>query len=72
MGMVIRNSSGHLEIRSTPNQDNPLMDISEHQEFPIPGLDLWEHACYLKYQNRRLEYLNLVERCQLGRRGPAF
>ncbi len=47
-----------LQIGSTPNQDNPLMDVSELKGTPILGVDVWEHAYYLKYQNRRNEYLN--------------
>jgi Fe-Mn family superoxide dismutase len=48
---------GKLEISSTPNQDNPLMDVAEVKGTPILGVDVWEHAYYLKYQNRRAEYL---------------
>jgi Fe-Mn family superoxide dismutase len=47
-----------LQIGSTPNQDNPLMDVSQIKGTPILGLDVWEHAYYLKYQNRRVEYVN--------------
>jgi Fe-Mn family superoxide dismutase len=48
---------GKLEITSTPNQDNPLMDVAEVKGTPILGADVWEHAYYLKYQNRRADYL---------------
>lgn len=50
-------SNGKLVVTSTPNQDNPLMDVAEVQGFPVMGLDVWEHAYYLKYQNRRPEYI---------------
>jgi Fe-Mn family superoxide dismutase len=49
---------GKLEVCSTPNQDNPLMDVAEVKGTPVLGVDVWEHAYYLKYQNRRPEYLN--------------
>ncbi len=49
---------GKLEISSTPNQDNPLMDVAEAKGQPVLGVDVWEHAYYLKYQNKRAEYLN--------------
>lgn len=48
---------GKLVVSSTPNQDNPLMDVAEVKGTPILGVDVWEHAYYLKYQNRRAEYL---------------
>jgi len=48
---------GKLEVTSTPNQDNPLMDVAEVKGTPILGADVWEHAYYLKYQNKRADYL---------------
>ena len=53
---LIVNPDRSLSIEATPNQDSPLME----QKVPILGLDVWEHAYYLKYQNRRLEYINAL------------
>ena len=47
-----------LMVSSTPNQDNPLMDVAEVRGMPILGIDVWEHAYYLNYQNRRPDYVN--------------
>ncbi|MCW3090740.1 MAG: superoxide dismutase [Ferruginibacter sp.] len=54
---LVYNSDKKIVVSSTPNQDNPLMDISEVKGFPLFGLDVWEHAYYLKYQNRRADYV---------------
>lgn len=51
---------GKLEVTSTPNQDNPLMDVAEVKGTPIFGIDVWEHAYYLKYQNKRPDYLKAI------------
>jgi len=51
---------GKLEVSSTPNQDNPLMDVAEVKGIPIFGVDVWEHAYYLKYQNKRADYLAAI------------
>ncbi len=51
---------GKLEVTSTANQDNPLMDIAEVKGTPVLGIDVWEHAYYLKYQNKRPDYLKAV------------
>src|SRR5690606_28338733 len=68
-------ASGHLAVINTPNQDNPLMDISPLRGTPILGLDVWEHAYYLNYQNRRPDYVgafwNVVNWTEVGRRYSA-
>jgi Fe-Mn family superoxide dismutase len=56
--LVVKGSE--LVVSSTPNQDNPLMDVAEVRGTPILGIDVWEHAYYLKYQNRRNEYLAAI------------
>ena len=55
---LVKTADKKLIVGSTPNQDNPLMDLSELKGTPILGLDVWEHAYYLKYQNRRADYIN--------------
>lgn len=55
---LIVNDANELEITTTPNQDNPLMDVADDKGTPIIGNDVWEHAYYLKYNNRRPEYLS--------------
>lgn len=63
---------GKLEISSTPNQDNPLMDVAEVKGTPLLGVDVWEHAYYLKYQNKRPDYLaaiwNVIDWKKIGER----
>ena len=54
---LVKTADGKLAIGSTPNQDNPLMDIAEIKGLPVLGLDVWEHAYYLNYQNRRPDYI---------------
>jgi Fe-Mn family superoxide dismutase len=67
-GWLIRDASGKLAIESTPNQDSPVME----NKAPILGCDVWEHAYYLKYQNRRPDYVaawwNVVNWTEVGRR----
>ena len=55
---LIVGTGGKLKVTSTPNQDNPLMDVAETRSTPILGNDVWGHAYYLKYQNRRGDYLD--------------
>ena len=54
---LVKNSDGSVVVSSTPNQDNPLMPVADVQGTPILGLDVWEHAYYLNYQNRRPDYV---------------
>ncbi len=51
-------ADGSIAVSSTPNQDNPLMDVADVQGTPILGLDVWEHAYYLKFQNKRPDYID--------------
>jgi Fe-Mn family superoxide dismutase len=50
-------SKGNLFVSSTPNQDNPMMDVTEQRGIPLLAMDVWEHAYYLKYQNKRADYI---------------
>ena len=54
---LVAGADGKLFVSSTPNQDNPLMDVAEKRGAPLLGLDVWEHAYYLKYQNKRADYI---------------
>jgi superoxide dismutase, Fe-Mn family len=54
---VIRNHKGDLQATSTPNQDNPLIDITAVKALLFIALDLWENVYYIKYQNKRVEYI---------------
>ena len=54
---LVKNSDGSVVVSSTPNQDNPLMPVADVKGTPILGLDVWEHAYYLNYQNRRPDYV---------------
>ena len=71
--LIVRD--GKLEVSSTPNQDNPLMDVAEVKGTPLLGADVWEHAYYLKYQNKRGDYLaafwNLVNWAKVAERFEA-
>ena len=57
---LVVDGSGKLQVTSTPNQDNPLFDIAEVKGTPILGIDVWEHAYYLQYQNKRPGYLEAI------------
>ena len=55
---LVKSADGKLNVDSTPNQDNPLMNVSELKGIPLLGIDVWEHAYYLKYQNKRADYIS--------------
>jgi len=57
-GWLVALADGSVAITSTPNQDNPIMDVAEVKGTPIIGLDVWEHAYYLKFQNKRPDYID--------------
>jgi Fe-Mn family superoxide dismutase len=54
---LVKKEDGSLAVSSTPNQDNPLMDVAEVKGTPLLNIDVWEHAYYLNYQNRRPDYI---------------
>lgn len=72
---LVVDEGGELKVTSTPNQDNPLMDVSDVKGTPILGIDVWEHAYYLKYQNKRPDYIaafwNIVNWDEVGKRYQA-
>lgn len=72
---LIVGADGKLAVSSTPNQDNPLMDVAEVKGTPILGMDVWEHAYYLHYQNRRPDYItafwNVVNWSEVAKRFAA-
>ena len=55
---LVAQKDGSVSVSSTPNQDNPLMDVADVKGFPVIGLDVWEHAYYLKFQNKRPDYVD--------------
>lgn len=55
---LVAQKDGTVTVSSTPNQDNPLMDVADVKGFPVIGLDVWEHAYYLKFQNKRPDYID--------------
>jgi Fe-Mn family superoxide dismutase len=55
---LVAQKDGSVAVSSTPNQDNPLMDVADVKGFPVSGLDVWEHAYYLKFQNKRPDYVD--------------
>ncbi|TXI86852.1 MAG: superoxide dismutase [Chryseobacterium sp.] len=55
---LVKNADGSVSVSSTPNQDNPLMPVADVKGTPVLGLDVWEHAYYLNYQNRRPDYVS--------------
>ncbi len=72
---LLVDGAGHLAVTNTPNQDNPVMDVVNVQGTPILGLDVWEHAYYLNYQNRRPDYIsaffNVINWGEVARRYEA-
>jgi len=72
---LVIDKAGHLAVTNTPNQDNPLMDVTNVKGTPILGLDVWEHAYYLNYQNRRPDYIsaffNVINWGEVARRYAA-